>query len=78
MRLQGWTSPQAGSFKAGVVASTKAEDGYNGASQTGGAIQSANVYSGKDKDGHIMKFRVHISAAPGQEMLYVINQVLVN
>jgi hypothetical protein len=76
--VQGWTNPQSGSIKAGVVASSKAEDGYNAARNTGGAILSTNIYSGKDKDGKEMKFKIHISAAPGQEMLYVVNQVIVN
>jgi hypothetical protein len=78
VQLQGWSNPELGSLKAGVVPSSSAEDGYNAVSSTGGAIQSSNIYSGKDKDGNVIKFQVHVSAAPGKDMMYVVNQVLVN
>lgn len=75
--VQGWTNPASGSFKAGVVESGKGIDGYNAASPTGGSLLSDTVFEGKDKDGNKAQFRIHLSAAPGQETLFVIKQVLV-
>ncbi|KAI0295281.1 hypothetical protein BC826DRAFT_968528 [Russula brevipes] len=71
----GWTNPTAGSFKAGVVESSQAKDGFQAASPNGGSIQSTNVYEGKDKNGNPAKFKLHVSAAPGPKTLYVIKQV---
>ena len=36
---------------------------------------SKYVFEGKDKVGKPAKFRIHISAAPGQEALFVVKQV---
>ena len=66
-----------GSYKAGVVESDKGIDGYNAATGNGASIQSAVIFEGKDKDGDKAKFRIHISAAPGQQPLCVVKQVLV-
>lgn len=75
--LQGWAAPTAGSFKAGVVGSSKPKDGYESATSEGKALMSNTIFQGKDKDGNKASFRIHVSAAPGQEALYVIKQVLV-
>ncbi|KAI0713533.1 hypothetical protein C8Q76DRAFT_796493 [Earliella scabrosa] len=71
----GWTAPATGAYKAGVAESGKGVDGYNAADNDGGSIMSKYVFEGKDKDGHPAKFRIHISAAPGQEALFVVKQV---
>lgn len=76
--IQGWTTPAVGAFKAGVVNSSKGKDGYNAATTNGGSIQSPNIFEGKDKAGNKASFRIHVSAAPGQETLYVIKEVLVS
>lgn len=73
----GWTNPTAGAFKAGVVESNSAKEGYEKASETGGSIMSSSVFVGKDKDGKEAKFKIHISAAPGPATLYVVKQILV-
>ncbi|KAF8544609.1 hypothetical protein BDD12DRAFT_814930 [Trichophaea hybrida] len=73
----GWTNPYAGAFKAGVVESNKAEDGYNNATVTGNSIQSPQ-YQGKDKDGNASIFYFHISASPSQNARFCINQVRVD
>ncbi|KAI0295286.1 hypothetical protein BC826DRAFT_291736 [Russula brevipes] len=71
----GWTNPTFGSYKAGVTESSKGKDGYEVANPYGGSILSKNVFEGKDKRGKPAKFRIHVSAAPGQDALYVIKQV---
>ncbi|GJE99081.1 hypothetical protein PsYK624_153220 [Phanerochaete sordida] len=73
----GWTNPELGAFKAGVVQSAKGVDGYNAATPVGAALTSDVVFQGKDKDGNPAKFRINVSAAPGQETLYVVKQILV-
>ena len=73
---QGWTNPAIGAYKAGVVNSAKGEDGYNAATDNGGALMSEQLFEGKDKDGKKAAFKIHISAAPGVETLYVIKQLL--
>ena len=62
-------------MKAGVVESSKAKDGYEKAASEGGSITSQYVFEGKDKDGNPAKFRIHVSAAPGPQTLYVVKQV---
>lgn len=74
---QGWTNPTIGAFKAGVVNSAKGEDGYKAATGNGGVLMSEQIFEGKDKDGNRAAFRIHISAAPGAEAMYVIKQLLV-
>ncbi|KAF7969296.1 hypothetical protein HWV62_22427 [Athelia sp. TMB] len=73
----GWTAPTAGSFKAGVVESSSPKDGYESATAEGKAVISDTIFEGKDKDGNKARFRIHLSAAPGLEALFVIKQVLV-
>ena len=45
------------------------------ADSDGGSVLSKDVFQGKDKNGNAVKFKIHVSAAPGQETLYVIKQV---
>jgi len=71
----GWTNPALGSFKAGVAEAGKGKDGYVIADSDGGSVLSKDVFQGKDKSGNPVKFKIHVSAAPGQETLYVIKQV---
>ncbi|GJE99082.1 hypothetical protein PsYK624_153230 [Phanerochaete sordida] len=73
----GWTNPEVGAFKAGVVNSAQGVDGYNAATPEGGALTSNVIFQGKDKAGNPAKFRINVSAAPGQETLYVVKQILV-
>ncbi len=73
--MQGWTAPTAGAYKAGVVESSKGVDGYNAADNDGGSLTSKYIFKGKDKEGKAAKFRIHISAAPGQHALFVVKQV---
>ena len=74
---KGWTNPTIGAFKASVVESTSAKSGYDVASETGGTLTSSSTFEGKDKDGNKARFRIHVSASPGPETLYVIKQILV-
>lgn len=60
-----------------MVQSSKAEDGYESATSTGNSITSKETFKGKDEDGNDAKFQIHVSAAPGQEALFVVKQVLV-
>ena len=45
------------------------------ADSDGGSLISKHIFEGKDKEGNAAKFRIHVSAAPGQVTLYVIKQV---
>ncbi|KAH9923435.1 uncharacterized protein BXZ73DRAFT_103873 [Epithele typhae] len=71
----GWTNPVFGSYKAGVVESSRAKAGYDIATSRGNSITSRHIFEGTDKDGNAARFRIHVSAVPGQEKLYVIKQV---
>ncbi|KAI1171819.1 hypothetical protein F4777DRAFT_564120 [Nemania sp. FL0916] len=71
----GWTAPEAGRFKAGVIESTDPKDGYNAASPTGNFIISQNEYEGTDKEGNPTKIYFHVSAAPGNEAMFVVTEV---
>ncbi|KAF3933740.1 hypothetical protein ABW19_dt0206325 [Dactylella cylindrospora] len=73
----GWTSPYVGAFKAGVAESESAEEGYNQASENGKSLSSKDQYTGKDKDKNEARFYFHLSAAPGQQAMFVITQVRV-
>jgi hypothetical protein len=74
---KGWTSPTIGAYKAAVVESKVPEDGYNLATEFGGAIMSANTYQAKDVHGNVKRIRFHVSASPGQTALYVINEIII-
>lgn len=62
---QGWTSPQFGTIKSGVVQSHYAQAGYNNVTATGNTIQSTHQYEGKDHDGHRVRMHLQISAVSG-------------
>ena len=72
--VQGWTAPTAGSYKASVIASKSPKDAYEAASATGTSLISSETFEGKNKE----RVKIHISAAPGQEALFVIKQVPVD
>ena len=65
-------------MKAGVALSGRAEDGYNAADENGNTKQSEEIFKGKDKDGNDARFRLHISAAPGQDAIFVVKQMIIN
>ncbi|KAF8803225.1 hypothetical protein BYT27DRAFT_6739967 [Phlegmacium glaucopus] len=71
----GWTDPLLGSYKAGVVGSGSAKDAYDHANDDGGSLISKDIFEGRDKEGNTAKFRIHISATPGQKPLFVVEQV---
>ena len=72
---QGWTAPGAGRFKAGVIESSSAKDGYDAATPNGNSITSENEYQGEDEDGNPVRIKFQISAAPGNEPMFVVTQV---
>ncbi|KAI0344290.1 hypothetical protein BDW22DRAFT_1344362 [Trametopsis cervina] len=72
----GWTAPQFGAYKTSVVESKDPKVAYEAAKDTGGSINSSTTYKGTDKDGKAVKFTFHISSAPSQNSLFVINQDL--
>ena len=74
---QGWVAPAMGSYKAGVVESDSALDGYNAVRKEGTSLASRLVIEGEDKDGAKTRCRIQISVHPGQEMLVVLNQVAI-
>ena len=57
------------------MASSKPEDGYNAATDRGGSFITPMTFEGKDKDGKKAQFKIHLSAAPGSQTLYVLKQV---
>ncbi|TFK85832.1 hypothetical protein K466DRAFT_664217 [Polyporus arcularius HHB13444] len=72
----GWTHPSVGALKASVVEGTqKAKDAYEAATPEGNALVSTFVFEGKDKDNNKAQFKIHISATPGVQSLYVLKQV---
>ncbi|KAH7165817.1 hypothetical protein EDB81DRAFT_917934 [Dactylonectria macrodidyma] len=73
----GLTSPVAGGYKAGVVESSVAKDGYEAATDTGNSITSENKYKSKDKDGNEQEIEFHFAAIPGVEMKVVIAQFII-
>ena len=58
-----------------MVSSSTAKDGYDAARDQGNHVDSADSYVGKDKDGKQAKIRFHLSAAPGQEAMFVVTEV---
>ncbi|RPB20558.1 hypothetical protein L211DRAFT_852270 [Terfezia boudieri ATCC MYA-4762] len=71
----GWTSPQLGSFKTGVIESDNPLSGYENATAQGASIDSKNIYAGTDEDGKSCRIRFHVSAVPGVKALYEIRQL---
>ncbi|KAK3615271.1 hypothetical protein LTR22_027497, partial [Elasticomyces elasticus] len=70
----GFTNPYAGTYKAGVAASSNPEDGYNAASQAGGCVESP-TYLAKDEEGHEVKVKFSISVTAGQRPQYVVSEI---
>jgi hypothetical protein len=75
MRVQGWTNPLLGSYKAGAVESSNPKDGYDAADDRAGYLQSKYIFEGKDKDGKPANFQIHISSSPSQKPEFVVTQV---
>ncbi|GAB1525670.1 hypothetical protein RhiTH_008833 [Rhizoctonia solani] len=65
----GFTSPAAGSSKAGIAASANPEDGYQAAEQGSNSIDSP-FYEAKDTDGKTVRFKVNIKASAGDYLDY--------
>ena len=75
MRVQGWTNPLIGSYKAGVVESSNPKDGCDATNDNGGSLQSKYIFEGKGKDGKPAKFRIHVSASPSLKPQFVVTQI---
>ncbi|KAL2007755.1 hypothetical protein VTN00DRAFT_7737 [Thermoascus crustaceus] len=73
---EGFTNPQFGSFKAGVVESSSAETGYDNASGDGNTanFEKKNNYKGSAQLGNPSPIRFYLAATAGQEQMFVIRQ----
>ena len=58
-----------------MVSSSTAKDGYDAARDQGNHVDSVDSYVGIDKDGNKATIRFHLSAAPGQEPMFVVTEI---
>ncbi|KAL3422071.1 hypothetical protein PVAG01_06227 [Phlyctema vagabunda] len=73
----GFTDPNAGTYKASVVESTKGKDAWEKANENGSLLQSNSIYSGVNEDGEKVLFRFELNATPGNTMTVNISQVFI-
>ena len=58
-----------------MAESSQALDGFYSATDGGNTIISDDTFEGEDINRNIARFKLQVSAAPGQEAVFVINQV---
>lgn len=76
-RFKGFTDPNAGERKAGIVASRKGKDAWDVANGNGGSIQST-TFKGKDEEGQAVTIRLDAAITPGKTTTVTLSQVYIS